>query len=143
MKYTMELGNKILAALNHKLEANFESTSEWDWVVLDYVKMILCEFDEWVEYENDNNSGKEITLNLTTALNGAKSWLQASMGGNYLVWSEDLAEVLKITFEEAQEKGLEMQAKALSEAWNEIINTSEFIQLCKKYSVEYKQAINH
>lgn len=143
MKYTIELGNDIIAALNHKLEANFETTTEWDWIVFEYAKIILCEFDEWVEYENDNNSGKEITLNLTTALNGAESWLQASMSGNYLVWSEDLAEVLKITFEEAQEKGLEMQAKALREAWNEIINTSKFIQLCKKYGVEYKQVINH
>ena len=142
MKYKIELGNDIIAAINNKLETNFESTSEWDWVVLDYVKMILCNFDEWVEYENDNNSGKEITLNLTTALNGAKSWLQASIGGSYLVWSEDLAEQLKITLEEAQEKGLEMQAKALSDAWNEIMRAARFIQLCEEYGVEYNQIIN-
>ena len=143
MKYTMELGNKILATLNHKLESHFESTSEWNWVVFEYAKMILGNFDEWVEYENDNNSGKEITLNLTTALNGAKSWLQASMGGNYLVWSEDLAEVLKITFEEAQEKGLQIQAKALREAWNEITKAVNFIKACEEYGVNFKQVINH
>lgn len=142
MKYTMELGNKILAALNHKLEANFETTAEWDWIVFEYAKMILCEFDEWV-YENDNNIQKEVTLNLATALNGAKSWLQASMGGNYLVWPEDLAEVLKITLEEAQEKGLEMQAKALREAWNEITKAVNFIKACEEYGVNFKQAINH
>ena len=142
MKYTMELGNKILAAINHKLEANFETTTEWDWIVFEYAKMILGNFDEDVEYENDNNSGKEVTLNLTTALNGAKSWLQASIGGNYLVWSEDLAEVLKITFEEAQENGLQIQAKALREAWNEIMRAARFIQLCEEYGVEYKQIIN-
>lgn len=142
MKYTMELGNKILAALNNKLEANFETTTEWDWVVFEYAKMILGNFDEEVEYNNDNNTQKEVTLNLTTALNGAKSWLQASMGGNYLVWSEDLAEVLKITFEEAQEKGLQIQAKALNDAWNEIMRAARFIQLCEEYGVEYNQIIN-
>lgn len=143
MKYTIELGNDIIAALTHKLEEHFESTSEWDWVVLDYVKMILCNFDEEVEYNNDNNTQKKITLNLATALNGAESWLQASMGGNYLVWSVDLAEQLKITFEEAQEKGLEMQAKALREAWNEITKAVNFIKACEEYGVNFKQAINH
>lgn len=142
MKYTMELGNKILAALNHKLESHFESTSEWDWVVFEYAKMILCNFDEWVEFENDSNTPEEVTLNLTTALNGAKSWLQASNGGCYLVWPEDLAEVLKITFEEAQEKGLQIQAQALREAWNEIERAAYFIKVCQEYGVEYKKLIN-
>ena len=142
MKYTMELGNDILAALNHKLESHFESTSEWDWIVFEYAKMILCNFDERVEYENDSNTPEEVTLNLSTALNGAKSWLQASMGGSYLVWPEDLAEVLKITFEEAQEKGLQIQAQALREAWNEIMDAVYFIQICNEYGINYKQVIN-
>jgi hypothetical protein len=121
MQYTPEINAQIMQLLHRK------NTSA---VVLDYAGMILDVFAE--SYDN----GEALELNIENALNGAKSWTDASFRGSYLVYTTDLAEIFGAE-ESDSEKLLNMQADALAEAWNEIQKAVKFINGCQQYNVNF------
>lgn len=119
MKYTPEINAQIMQLLQRK------NTPA---VVLDYAEMILNVFGE--EYAG----GLQLQLTEENALNGAKSWTEASYNGNFLIYNSDLAEMFDA---DESDKLLDMQAEALQAAWKEIEKALKFIRACQQYKVNF------
>lgn len=116
MKYTPEIHKQITVLLRR---------SATPAVVQDFAGMILEDvFAE--EYDN----GGQLQLTEQNALNGAKSWSEASWGGSYLCYNSDLEEVFPGV---DTEKLLDAQAAALAEAWEAIEDAVLFIAEAEKY----------
>ena len=117
MQYTPEIHEQITALLQRSAAPS---------VVQTYAGMILDNFAEW------SDDGEQLQLTERNALNGEKSWSEASWGGSYLCYNSDLEEVVPGV---DTEKLLDAQAAALAKAWKAIAAAVHFIEQCKKYHV--------
>lgn len=122
MKYTPEINAQIMQLLHRKIYSGNGC------VVIEYAGMILDYFAE--RYDN----GDALALNLKNALNGAKSWTEASYNGSFLFYNSDLVEMFDAD-ESDSDKLLIMQAQALAAAWKEIEKAIKFIRACQQYNV--------
>lgn len=118
MKYTPIIQEQITVLLRRSATTA---------VVQEFARMIL---DGVFAEEYDN--GGQLQLTERNALNGAKSWSEASWGGSYLCYNSDLEEVFPGV---DTEKLLDAQAAALEKAWKAIAAAVRFIGQCKKYRV--------
>ena len=119
MKYTPEIHEQITVLLQRSATPS---------VVQTYAEMIL----DGVFAEEYRCNGEQLQLTEQNALNGAKSWSEASCGGSYLCYNSDLEEVFPGV---DTEKLLDAQAAALEKAWEAIAAAVRFIKQSKKYRV--------
>lgn len=116
---------QILKIYN-KIDA-LKMRSSWNKGVQYYALYLLEKYDKYTDYE------PKLPLTETTLLNGAKDWQQYSEGGCALIYDEQIALTLcnptelNITKKgqrqpNKRETWLQVQARALLQAWNLIKN---------------------
>lgn len=107
--------------------------SAWNKGVTVYALELLDNLEEYREYNNSDMIINRATLK-TELLNGAESWSQYSYGGSSLIFDYDIAERLCTPSElkrtksgelnpNSRESWLDVQARALSRAYNRISDT--------------------
>lgn len=112
-----EVSEKIIERLEHT-----KVRSAWNKGVLSYALCMMRNYEEWLEFDS--------TLPITeqTFLNGATTWAEASYGGCYLIYDEDIARMLCNNTElkrtrngalrpNKREEWLDVQARALYQSW--------------------------
>ena len=78
-----------------KLESEKEPKSVWRRGVKGYAEWILSQvIDEWGEYPSEYALRCDFEVSEKFALNGATDWKQASWGGNFEIYDENIAKRL-------------------------------------------------
>lgn len=128
----------VVAQLIRHIEA-MPTRSAWNSGVSYYAGYLLDNFAEYAEYEI--KAGRRIPcLSETVLLNGAADWTAYSYGGCALIYDTDIARAvcapcaLRRTRDgERQPNGretwLDVQARALSQAWRRIRRGAKFVEI--------------
>ena len=114
--------------IKNELE-NRKDRSAWDKGVTIYALELLDEIKESIDYNGKEPETMEELKKI--ALNGAENWKEYSWGGCALIYNEDIADRLCTPSElkrtrngerkpNAQEEWLDVQARALRQAYNRI-----------------------
>lgn len=112
--------------------------SAWNRGVKYYAGYLLDNFKEYAEY--DTNHGQRVELTEPVLLNGAADWSQYSYGGCALVYDTDIARTVCAPWElrrtrdgerqpNVRETWLDVQARALSQAWRRIKKAAIFAMI--------------
>lgn len=127
--------NDVVAQLIRYIEAR-PTRSAWNRGVSYYAGYLLENFAEYAEYEIQD--GRPVpALSEIVLLNGAADWSSYSYGGCALIYDTDIARTVCAPWElrrtrdgerqpNALETWLDVQARALSQAWRRIENDVMF-----------------
>ena len=130
---TKHTKSEIEGMIKNLEEKEKKARSKWNKAVLQDAQRLLENVLEWME------EGEEVEINEKLLLNGAENWKEYSWGGSALIYNGEIAEHYSTPSElkfwgftknggvkrdtnTASEHLLDIQAKALYQAWRAIRN---------------------
>lgn len=131
----MEKKKELINAL--RMLNNVKARSKWEEGVQQYANMLLDNFTEYVEYNNN------IEFNEETLLNGATDWRHYAYSGCGLIYDEAIVETLCTKSELKKKKGgllppnrnetwLDVEARALYQAWFRLNRFNKSLDVFRK-----------